>query len=68
MFKKIIIIFLVFACVVNYAYALFQEKEIYSECDCRYGASHSEIDGSWGCHCQKVGGSCICWLCENPEP
>ncbi|KPK87093.1 hypothetical protein AMJ80_12530 [bacterium SM23_31] len=66
MFKKIIMLLIVIACIGNFSYAFL--RDVAADCKCSYGDMHSSIDGVSGCKCVKYGSNaCVCTEVEDPE-
>ena len=53
MCKKIFIVLIVCACIVNYAYAFFGADEINSKCEAKYGIYSSSAEGAPECECYR---------------
>ena len=72
MFKKIIMILVVFVIICNYISATIghEEQEFYSVCSLKYGGTWDKIGSEWFdkiplCECKLMEGVCVCWVKEG---
>jgi len=65
MFKNIIMLLIIIACVGNFSYAFLRDVD--ANCKCWYGTSTGSSSGGSGCQCNLEGNGCTCFELEDPE-